>query len=131
MFEIVQGGKAKSTIQVSLIGAASVAETTPAAIAQTSPSQGANYTGQHSNPPAPPARDTPAPGPFRESVPPAPPTLNAATQCMMSAMCSAVDAALETQAYAQRKGLGLTFSEESIRAIGLSIYISACKGGAR
>ena len=54
--------------------------------------------------------------------------MSAATQCMCSAMCSALDAALETQAYAQRKGLGLTFSEESVRAIGLSIYISACQG---
>lgn len=48
---------------------------------------------------------------------------------MMSAMCAAVDAVLETQAYATRKGLGVTFSEESIRAIGLSIYISTCKDG--
>jgi hypothetical protein len=48
---------------------------------------------------------------------------------MMAAMCSAVDAILETQAYATRKGLGLTFSEESVRAIGLSIYITNCKGG--
>lgn len=48
---------------------------------------------------------------------------------MMAAMCAAVDAVLETQAYATRKGLGVTFSEESIRAIGLSIYISTCKEG--
>jgi len=51
---------------------------------------------------------------------------------MMAAMCSAVDAILETQAYATRRGLGLTFSEESVRAIGLSIYIDQCRnGGAR
>jgi hypothetical protein len=50
-------------------------------------------------------------------------------KCMMAAMCAAVDAIVETQAYAQRRGLGVTFSEESVRAIGLSIYISNCKGG--
>lgn len=48
---------------------------------------------------------------------------------MCAAMCAAVDAIIETQAYAQRRGLGVTFSEESVRAIGLSIYISAAKGG--
>lgn len=42
---------------------------------------------------------------------------------MLAAMCAAVDAIVETQAYAQRRGLGVTFSEESVRAIGLSIYI--------
>lgn len=61
-------------------------------------------------------------------APPAP-AMSTATSCMCSAMMAAVDAAIETQAYAARKGLGLTFSEESVRAIGLSIYISACKGG--
>ena len=50
---------------------------------------------------------------------------------MCSSMCSAVDAVMETQAYAARKGLGLTFSEESVRAIGLSIYIAACREGGR
>lgn len=48
---------------------------------------------------------------------------------MCAAMMAAVDAVIETQAYAARKGLGLTFSEESVRAVGLSIYISSCKGG--
>lgn len=38
-------------------------------------------------------------------------------------MCSAVDAILEVQSYAARRGLGVTFSEESVRAIGLTIYI--------
>jgi hypothetical protein len=56
-------------------------------------------------------------------------TPRAAAMC--AAMMAAVDAVLETQAYATRKGLGLTFGEESVRAIGLSIYISDCKGGAR
>jgi hypothetical protein len=48
---------------------------------------------------------------------------------MLAAMCAAVDAIVETQAYAQRRGLGVTFSEESVRAIGLSIYIGNQRAG--
>jgi hypothetical protein len=59
------------------------------------------------------------------------PVLTAASAKMCSAMCAAVDAILETQAYATRRGLGLTFSEESVRAIGLSIYIGAQREGGR
>jgi len=72
-----------------------------------------------------------------QQVPPAPPEpdqtrkLSGAALCMMSAMCAAVDAIVETRAYATRRGIGLTFSEESVRAIGLSIYIAACRDGAR
>jgi hypothetical protein len=86
----------------------------------------------HRQPAAPPPVAPPA-------APPSAPAATAAggassglksdAACMMAAMCSAVDAILETQAYATRKGLGLTFSEESVRAIGLSIYITNCKGG--
>lgn len=50
---------------------------------------------------------------------------------MIAAMQAAVDAIVETQAYAQRRGLGVTFSEESVRAIGLSIYIGAQRAGSR
>jgi hypothetical protein len=60
---------------------------------------------------------------------PAPSKTTAAAACMMASMCSAVDAIIEVQAYATRKGMGLTFSEESVRAIGLSIYIDACRNG--
>jgi hypothetical protein len=42
---------------------------------------------------------------------------------MCAAFMAAVDAIIEVQAYATRRGLGLTFSEESVRAIGLTIYI--------
>jgi hypothetical protein len=63
-----------------------------------------------------------APVPQREPVTPA-------SAKMCAAMCAAVDAALETQAYAARRGLDVEFSEESIRCIGLSIYISNEKGG--
>ncbi|HEX4138385.1 MAG TPA: hypothetical protein VHY84_27490 [Bryobacteraceae bacterium] len=59
------------------------------------------------------------------------PKMSAAATCMMSSMCAAVDAVIETQSYAARVGLGLTFSEESVRAIGLSIYIDSCRNGAR
>lgn len=50
---------------------------------------------------------------------------------MLAALCAGVDAIVETQAYANRRGLGVTFSEESVRAIGLSIYIGNQRGGAR
>ena len=48
---------------------------------------------------------------------------------MCAAMCAAVDSVMDTQAYAARKGLGLTFSEESVRAIGLTIFIQQSKEG--
>lgn len=66
-------------------------------------------------------------------VPPSSPAreLPPAAAAMCSAMCAAVDAILETQAYATRRGLGVTFSEESVRAIGLSIYIGNQRGGGR
>jgi hypothetical protein len=70
---------------------------------------------------------TPAAQPVAAPAPAAQPSTSAV--CMMAAMCAAVDAVIETQAYATRRGLGVTFSEESVRAIGLSIYISNCKGG--
>ena len=47
------------------------------------------------------------------------PTISTSAVAMCAAMCAAVDAVLETQAYATRRGLGVTFSEESVRAIGL------------
>jgi hypothetical protein len=122
MFEITQMGKAKATIQVNLIGAGSVAETTPPAIAQTTTSAAQSATSRNGNGTTPPP--PPAPEQTRK--------LSGAASCMMAAMCSAVDAIIETQAYATRRGIGLTFSEESVRAIGLSIYIDACRnGGAR
>ncbi len=100
-----------------------------AAVGETTPREAQSRNGNHATPPAPPA---PTWDELNAPAPPAPErsaSLATSTACMASAMCSAVDAAIETQAYATRKGLGLTFSEESIRCIGLSIYISACKGG--
>lgn len=100
----------------------------------TPPAAGNGYTdaaprnGTGASSQAAPAATQPAQINNNGNSTPAPATLNAATACMCSSMCSAVDAVMETQAYAARKGLGLTFSEESVRAIGLSIYISACQG---
>lgn len=63
--------------------------------------------------------------------PPAAPGVVITPACadMVAAMCAAVDAVIETQAYATRRGLGVTFSEESVRAIGLSIYIGSQRAG--
>jgi hypothetical protein len=81
------------------------------------------YTTNNGNTSAPPSPARPA-EPAR--------TITPAAACMCAAMCSAVDAIVETQAYATRKGIGLTFSEESVCKIGLSIYIDNCRnGGAR
>ena len=100
--------------------AASAPSRAPAA---TTASQSINNN-HYYNPPAPEAAAA-----VSTTVATPPEGMTAATQCLMSAMCSAIDAAIETQAYAARKGLGVTFSEESIRAMGLSIYINVCKGG--
>jgi hypothetical protein len=48
---------------------------------------------------------------------------------LAGALMAAVDAALEATAYAARKGLELTFSEESIRALAATVYIQNAKGG--
>lgn len=110
------------------LSAASAPASAPAATAGVTTSRDAqSRNGHHPTPPPPP------PPPVEPAVPPPARAseMTAATACMCSAMCSAVDAVLETQAYAARKHLGLTFSEESVRAIGLSIYISACQGARR
>ncbi|HEX4275845.1 MAG TPA: hypothetical protein VHZ74_10840 [Bryobacteraceae bacterium] len=57
-----------------------------------------------------------------------PNALNPASIEMCAAMCSALDAVMEAEAYAARRGRGLTFSEESVRAIGLSIFIGNQRG---
>ena len=78
---------------------------------------------------APAIAETPKPAIQTHTNTAAPATPEAAG--MMAAMCAAVDAIIETHAYAQRRGLGVTFSEESVRAIGLSIYIGQQRAGAR
>jgi len=121
--------------RIRFLGEAVAAQTAPA------PNYTSNYTGSQHNAAPPPAQSNghhappPAPPPVQPAAPPVAPAAlktSPAAACMMAAMCSAVDAILETQAYATRRGLGLTFSEESVRAIGLSIYIDQCRnGGAR
>jgi hypothetical protein len=90
---------------------------------------------QSAPPPPPPSQQAPAGPTGNQADPPLRAhdanAISPAAACMCAAMCAAVDAVIETQAYARAKGLGVTFGEESVRAIGLSIYISGCKGGAR
>lgn len=117
-FMVVQTGKAKATIQVSLIGAGAATPIATPAIAQTtaSPSQGANYNGNGNATPPP--------------APPAAPTL-AATNQLMGCFMQAIDAIQEAQLYANRKGLGITFSSEDVRATAISCWIQCGKAGAR
>jgi hypothetical protein len=46
----------------------------------------------------------------------------AATQ-LASALCAAIDACVEAETYAQRKGLKLQFEAGDLRAMALSIFI--------
>jgi hypothetical protein len=48
---------------------------------------------------------------------------------MAEAFFQAIDAIRAAQQYAHRAGAGLTFSEESVRAAAISIYIQHSKGG--
>jgi hypothetical protein len=57
------------------------------------------------------------------------PARSAASSALAGALMAAIDAALEATVYAARKGLNLAFSEESIRAMALTAYINAAKGG--
>lgn len=121
--EVMKVGRMKhelriTPLQAHLGGPGAVVKTTPDPAAARTEQQQQYKSPNHTAPPA---------------EHPAPPntTMRPAAACMASAMMAAVDAIIETQAYATRKGLGLTFGEESIRAIGLSIYINECKGGSR
>jgi hypothetical protein len=48
---------------------------------------------------------------------------------IMSALCAAIDAVVEAQAYATRKGLHIAFTSEDVRAIANTLHIDASKGG--
>jgi hypothetical protein len=50
---------------------------------------------------------------------------------MAGAFMSAVDAMSEAQAYANRRGVPVSFTSEDLRAVALSIYIGEQRGGAR
>jgi hypothetical protein len=61
----------------------------------------------------------------RPSIPPA-------TAKLMACFMQAIDAVSEAQAYCCRKGLGITFTNEDIRATAISCWISCTRdGGAR
>jgi hypothetical protein len=79
------------------------------------PNNRPNNSRDQANTPAPPAPPTSAPA---ESPNP-----------MAQAFVEAIDAIRYAQQYAQRAGAGLTFSEESVRAAAISIYIQTSKGG--
>jgi hypothetical protein len=60
---------------------------------------------------------------------PAPAATNHVGGKLMSCFMSAIDAIAEAQTYATRKGLGITFTAEDVRAAAISAYITACKEG--
>jgi hypothetical protein len=48
---------------------------------------------------------------------------------LMACFMQSIDAIAEAQAYANRKGLGITFSSEDVRATAISCWISVCRDG--
>jgi hypothetical protein len=54
--------------------------------------------------------------------------VTAAHAKLLAALMTAVDVAVESESYAEKRGFRLSFGEESIRCMGLSIYIGDCKG---
>ena len=50
---------------------------------------------------------------------------------LMACFAQAIDAIQEAQLYANRKGLGITFTSEDVRATAISCFIGCQKGGAR
>jgi hypothetical protein len=53
----------------------------------------------------------------------------ATTQKLMACFMSALEAVAEAQAFASRKGLGITFTSDNVTSAALSCYINECKGG--
>lgn len=92
-----------------------------------------HFTGVATHPtPAPqavqsPRNGTPAEvGPLQTNSTPAP---NSTGGALMGCFMAAIDAVAEAQAYATRRGLGITFSAEDVRATAISAYIGMQKGG--
>jgi hypothetical protein len=88
----------------------------------------------------PPAQEPPARAPQPQARPaaaePAKPaasapanTLTKSSLDLVSCFVSAIDALLEAQAYASKRGLNFRFDSGDIRATAISAYISRCKGG--
>ena len=63
--------------------------------------------------------------------PPAAPSIPPGTLKLMACFMQAIDAVAEAQTYCGRKGLGVTFTSEDIRATAISCWISCRDGGAR
>lgn len=133
--EVTAVGKKKTEVQIAI-----VQERLPQRARERDYTPELEQSLRNVNGPEPYWADTSSPIPAQTATattgtpngnPPPPSKTTAAAACMMASMCSAVDAIIEVQAYATRKGIGLTFSEESVRAIGLSIYIDACRHGVR
>jgi hypothetical protein len=121
-FEIVKASM--HDFRLRKIGAGSAVSAAPPAIAQTTTSAAPSATsrnGQNNS------SQVPAGGP------PAPPHVSVptATNQLMGCFMQAIDAIQEAQLYANRKGLGITFSSEDVRATAISCWIGCNKGGAR
>jgi hypothetical protein len=67
--------------------------------------------------------------PAQPPAPPPTPVASVTTSKLMSCFMASIDAVAEAQQYANRKGLGVTFTSEDIRACALSCYINACREG--
>jgi hypothetical protein len=67
----------------------------------------------------------------RPACPPAARSIPAGTAKLMACFMQAIDAVAEAQTYCCRKGLGITFTSEDIRATAITCWISSRDGGAR
>jgi hypothetical protein len=61
--------------------------------------------------------------------PPAVPVIAAGTLKLMACFMQAIDAVTEAQVYCARKGLGITFTSEDVRATAISCYINCSREG--
>jgi hypothetical protein len=93
--------------------AAGTAASTAASTAATISSPHHTNGNGHGNPPADPKPETATPEVRR----------------LMAALGAAIDAVAEAQDYAKRRGLGMTFSEESVRCLAITVYITISKEG--
>ena len=116
-FEIVKASA--NDFRVRPMGAGAAGSIATQAIAQTTQAT-TNSSNGITALPAPPQAAAPAP-------PPAP-ELNPASLKLMSCLKCAIDAAVEAEAYAVRRGLELRFSSEDIRTMANTISMS---GGVR
>jgi len=90
------------------------------------------YTTGQANPAyVPPASNGHIPPPPAPTPPPVAPTPvpAAATSKLMACFMTSIDSVAEAQAYADRRGLKVTFTSEDVRACAITCYIETCKGG--